>query len=255
MPFTVAHAVVAPPLSRLTGGRLAASALAVGAMSPDFEYVAYLQTRRTIGHTPLGLVVLCLPASLAVLAVWHFLVKRPLAGLLPTRWAHLGAAVCRPLPPATWRRAAAVAGAILLGGLTHIVWDSFTHADGLAVGHLEALRRPVVAGLPLYQCLQYGSGLAGMALLALAVLVWARSQPPAAVAMPPVRRRVAGAAFLTTATLAGAAANAGRMAAAGGTRHDLVVAAALGAMAAGAVSLLAYGTASGGRGPVLAEPG
>jgi len=34
MPFTLSHAVLAPPLSRLTGGRLPTAALAIGCMVP-----------------------------------------------------------------------------------------------------------------------------------------------------------------------------------------------------------------------------
>lgn len=35
MPFTIAHAVLAPPISKLTRGFLPIGALAVGSMTPD----------------------------------------------------------------------------------------------------------------------------------------------------------------------------------------------------------------------------
>ena len=35
MPFTISHAVLAPPLSKLSGGRLPIAALAIGCMVPD----------------------------------------------------------------------------------------------------------------------------------------------------------------------------------------------------------------------------
>ncbi|HCL58892.1 MAG TPA: DUF4184 domain-containing protein, partial [Acinetobacter sp.] len=35
MPFTLSHAVLAPPISYLTGNRLPVAALAIGSMVPD----------------------------------------------------------------------------------------------------------------------------------------------------------------------------------------------------------------------------
>ena len=35
MPFTISHTVLAPPIAKLTGGRLPIAAVAVGSMTPD----------------------------------------------------------------------------------------------------------------------------------------------------------------------------------------------------------------------------
>ena len=82
MPFTIAHCVAARPLERLSGGRLVLPALAVGAMAPDFEYLAHLSATRTIGHTIPGLFILCLPTALVALFLWHRLFGPVLAQLL-----------------------------------------------------------------------------------------------------------------------------------------------------------------------------
>lgn len=250
MPFTVAHAAVAPLLARASGGRLAVSALAVGAMSPDFEYLVFLDTRRTISHTPLGLVVLCLPLSIAALVLWHAVVKRPLAGLAPRRWAHVGAALARPARPSSWPEAGLVAVAALAGAISHVAWDSFTHAGSGAVSAIPALRDVAVAGLPLYKFLQYASGAGGLAVLGVSALVWAGRQPRIPVDPPPLRRRIVGATAITAITGAGAAANMARLAAAGGhpqPKHFLV-AGVIGAMAGAVVAVTGYGLSQSTRG-------
>lgn len=253
MPFTVAHAVVAPPLGRLSGGRLAVTALAIGSMSPDFEYVMFLETARTFGHTLAGLFVFCLPVSLVALVLWHAVVKRPLAGLLPDRWSHLGAALCRPLPPLSAASAFTTVAAILVGAWTHIAWDSFTHPQGSMVQAIPVLRRTVAAGLPAYKVLQYGSGLVGMALLGAFAFAWAGRQPPVPIVQAPVRRRVVGAAWVAACTVSVALANAARVAGTGAGREQALVAASLGAMAGAAVGVVVYGLSHAGRSRALAE--
>ncbi len=240
--------MIAPPLSKLSGGRLATMALAAGAMSPDFAYVAFLDTNRDFGHRPLGVVLFCLPASIAVLAVWNGLVKRPLAGLLPHRWAHLGRAMCRDLGPTTWRSASITVAAVLVGAVTHLVWDGFTHPDGWAVEAVGLLRQQVL-GHRLHVWLQYGCGVIGVAVLAAMTVVWARRQPRVEVGRPPAGRRIGGLAAIAAATVLGALANVARLSAGASSGIRLLaVAGVLGAMAGAAVAVTAYGLTQAGQG-------
>ncbi|MGH9039805.1 MAG: DUF4184 family protein, partial [Acidimicrobiia bacterium] len=160
MPFTISHAAAAEPLWRLSGRRLIASALVVGAMAPDFEYLFHLSARRTIGHTLPGLVVLCVPLSMAALFLWHRLIQ--------PAWIPL--VLGRPAAPfAFWPRArlAAIAGSALAGSLSHVAWDAFTHEGGLVVRHVGLLEATVPGlGLPAFQLLQYASSAAGAWFLA-----------------------------------------------------------------------------------------
>jgi Domain of unknown function (DUF4184) len=249
VPFTVAHAVVAPPLSRWSGGVLPASALVVGAMAPDFEYLVFLQTRRTVGHSPIGLLVFCLPVSLLVLFVWHRVVKRPVAALLPDRWGHLGAALDRPFPCGSWAERAQVVAAVLLGAVSHITSDAFTHAGGVGVALVPWLRTVLpLVGLPAYVVLQYASGLLGMLLLVLFVVAWARNQPRCPVTLPPARHRVVAVTTIVAFTLVVAAGNVARTLAAGPTgARVLLIAAVLGAMTGSTIAVIAYAAGSGGR--------
>jgi hypothetical protein len=63
MPFTPAHAAAAWPVRRVVPA-LPLAPLAIGTFSPDFEYLLRLEPSGAFGHTPLGLLVFCLPLSL-----------------------------------------------------------------------------------------------------------------------------------------------------------------------------------------------
>src|SRR6185436_19246157 len=88
----------------------------------------------------------------------------------------------RPSPRWTGAHLAAVCISLVLGAITHVAWDSFTHSDGIAVLQLTFLRRPMLAlfGLKLapYQLLQLASTLLGMGLLARWVLRWRDTTAP-----------------------------------------------------------------------------
>jgi hypothetical protein len=134
MPFTISHAAATVPLLPLVRRlRLPLAAVAIGTMAPDFEYFIHLRTLSLWGHSVVGLVLFDLPAGLLVLGAWEFVAREPvrdLLGLAPVRCGERGG-------PSSWAHSAA---AIVIGAATHIVWDSFTHADRWGVRHLPELR-------------------------------------------------------------------------------------------------------------------
>jgi hypothetical protein len=81
-------------------------------------------------------------------------------------------------PLSTWLYAAI---AVLFGALTHMVWHAFTHENGRGVRFLPFLSDygPQMAGHPLqiYRWLQYGSSIFGLAVIALALLLWLHHAP------------------------------------------------------------------------------
>ena len=177
MPFTIAHSVTAKPIHRLFHGRLPLPGLAVGAMAPDFEYLVHLSAHRTIGHTIPGLFVLCLPSALLVLFVWHRLVGPVLATLLRPGTGGLTNGWDDPVrfgPPA---RFAWLCASIVIGSISHITWDAFTHEGGFVVTLWSGFSHNIGPGwFPVYRWLQYGCSVFGMAVLG----VWAHraSQRP-----------------------------------------------------------------------------
>ncbi|MFT3735185.1 MAG: DUF4184 family protein [Rhodocyclaceae bacterium] len=178
MPFTVSHIAAVLPLRRLPILRaLPLSALVIGSMLPDFAFLAG-RVDREISHGFAGLFLFCLPMGwLVQLVFWHGL-QAPLLDLAP-----------RPLQ----RRLQAVLGmesrgllhvsaGLLLGALTHIIWDAFTHAGNFGVQALPLLQTRVLTlgGEPLfaYELLQHFSSALGLIALAMYACRWfTRSTP------------------------------------------------------------------------------
>ncbi|OON69336.1 DUF4184 family protein [Hymenobacter sp. CRA2] len=182
MPFTFSHPAAALPLARWL--RLSPSALFVGSLSPDFIYFLQLRASGEFGHTLPGLFLFCLPLSLLVLWLWHRVVKGPAVALLPA-WAARRAAqaAAEPYPFGPGRRMLAVCTAVLVGAVTHDVWDAFTHQDGWVALHWPVLLRelpfPGFGTMPVYKLGQLGSTAVGGLLLAWWSWRWLRRQPPA----------------------------------------------------------------------------
>jgi hypothetical protein len=175
MPFTLAHAAAALPLRRT---RLVWSALVIGTFAPDLEYFILLSPDNRYGHTLTGAILLSLPLALLTLWLFHRFVKAPLIDLLPecirgrldsnrSEFHFLG-----PV------RFLWIVVSILLGIATHVLWDSFTHANTFFYRHWQTLREPirvpVLRMIPLYKLLQHGSTIFGLAALSIWFLLWYR---------------------------------------------------------------------------------
>jgi hypothetical protein len=204
MPFTLAHSAAALPFRRLP---LVPSALVIGTFAPDFEYFLRLGPNGRFGHTLPGTFTFTLPAALLVLWIFHSLVKRPAAMLLPdgvrNRLAnHLG-----DFRFGGATRFLLILASLLLGIATHLLWDSFTHADTWLYAHWPLLRAsvdlPVLGPVPYYKVFQHGSTMVGTGVVAAWLALWyRRSQPSTLVpaeAPSPRQRFVIVAAIMSVA--------------------------------------------------------
>ncbi len=246
MPFTPAPAAAAPLIDRLVrpiGLALPMSALVIGTMTPDFEYLVRLSPAGGRWHPPAGLVEYCLPAGLVSWWMFRTVISPALVRLLPPG---LGtAAADRVAPGPTWHLLPAAALAILLGALSHGAWDSFTHESHWGVREFPALNTPVSLGhagmTPWYAILQYASSVVGIAVVVAVLWHWVAKQPPAARTIPPgqLAWRLRELGILVLVTIASAVANAAR-----GAGHGLTWTlglAAVGGMSALVVAVLVYG--------------
>ncbi|MCH6232048.1 DUF4184 family protein [Microbacterium sp. CFH 31415] len=190
MPFTPSHAVVALPFIRTP---LVPAAIAIGAMAPDLPlFVRGLPLHYGVTHDLMWLPATVLLA-LFLLLVWRS-VLRPaarelspggLASRLPAVWDR-GAldgvretfAVTRvdsDARGARWR--VRWAGILLLvlslviGVVTHIVWDLFTHEGRGGVAAIPALAEQWGPLLGL-KWLQHGSSVVGLSIIGVWGLLW-----------------------------------------------------------------------------------
>lgn len=176
MPYTLAHPLFAAPL-RLLG--LPLSALAAGAMAPDMPLwgtsVGLPASAANVGyaytHSIPGILTADLVIGVVMWWLWTALLRAPLLDALPmpVRGRFLTAGT--PSGPAESampgsRRIATASIAVVLGAVTHVGLDEFTHPGRWGAQHLPWLSQ-VHAGLPGTSWLQYGTGVVGLAGLAL----------------------------------------------------------------------------------------
>lgn len=212
MPLTFAHPAAVLPLYAYARSRLPLAALIIGSMAPDFGYFVGALDWATQAHS-LGGVLLVWPSGLMVYAGWRWL-QADLCALLPPPHDHVWAQQA-PLPalrqPRDFFR---VSAALLLGGYTHVLWDSATHHGGWLVQHWPALHAPALGSAGAwFHVLQHGSTLLGLLALAHGYHRWRRQisyQPNAEAAATAMRRWARLLILCGLALLTGALAAYGR---------------------------------------------
>ncbi|MGE7777177.1 DUF4184 family protein [Chitinophaga sp. NPDC101104] len=165
MPFTFSHPAIVLPLTLLPRRLASATGLIVGSMAPDFEYFLRMKVQSEYSHTLWGLLLFCLPLGLVIAFLFHEWAKPALVnnfpGFLQVR--------SRPMAQYPWRKYFAenwlvVCVSVLIGAVSHVLWDGCTHAHGFFVQAWPGLSVECdIAGrsIPVYKLLQHGSSLAG----------------------------------------------------------------------------------------------
>ncbi|MGW2239258.1 DUF4184 family protein [Streptomyces sp. NPDC001759] len=177
MPFTLSHAAAVLPVVRGDGsgrGRLVPAVLVAGSFSPDMTYFAASAVPGAMEfggftHSFAGVFTVDVVVAWLLVALW-LLVREPVVALLPRAWQTRPAVLLRcgvarsrigAGPAVRWYASA------VLGALTHVVWDAFTHADRWGMRWFPVLGTEI-AGSPLYWYLQYG----GSVVAAVVIGVW-----------------------------------------------------------------------------------
>ncbi|NHA67255.1 DUF4184 family protein [Phycicoccus flavus] len=204
MPFTPAHvAAVLPALGDRRPAWAVPAALVVGSMVPDVLYFVPFGDHRALSHSLRGVLTLDLALGLAFVALW-WVVAAPVLHDLSPRAVRSRTPVPHRPGGRVWLWA--VPG-VVLGSLTHLAWDGFTHADGWAVARWSVLGT-TMGGLPLWHLAQYVSGLAGVALVLVRAGRRLARAPVVEHATPvatPAQRRAAWAVLLAAPVLGGPA--------------------------------------------------
>ena len=163
MPLTYfAHQLFVLPFKSLAPRQFDGTALCIGSMAPDFAY-AFVDTPWFFhSHTLQAQVTWSVPVTYLLSRVTRRFLAEPLGAQLPDP---LGCEV-RALAHTSHPWWITVLSA-LLGGMSHIFVDSFTHRHGWGYDHFAVLHRVVAPGWQVADVLQYvghslGSLLAGL---------------------------------------------------------------------------------------------
>jgi hypothetical protein len=168
MPFTISHAAAALPVSALSKSRLPLAALMIGSMAPDFSYLLPVEYNRLETHSLVGLFSFCLPLGLAIWLCFVTVLERPTLAFLPDAWrTRIARTVLTP------REILMAALAVVIGALTHLVWDAFTHSSTPVVEAFPGFRDNYLdigsLRIPVYYVLQIASSVFGLVVLG----IWA----------------------------------------------------------------------------------
>ena len=185
MAFTVAHMAAALPFYR-SQRWLNFEALLIGTMLPDLPY--FLNSSVKVAdqsHQWIGVLSYCLPYGLLVFALWYWLLK-PAAIALIQPWGNVRSVASSisaqqhsaQHPFGLWFAAwfkfylvfwLKVILALLLGSVTHLLWDGTTHPDGFIALQIPWLQHSFdffyLGDMSVARLLQYVSSLAGLLLL------------------------------------------------------------------------------------------
>ncbi len=192
------------PLVYARGLRLDATCLVIGTMGPDLEYFARVKLVSRIGHELWGIAAWCVPVTILCAWLFHRVVKWPLVRIAPRAFAGQLAAYAerRWMPAWTPGAVAILILSAALGSLTHIVWDSFTHAGTWGTEHVAFLREfhdvPVVGRMATHRILQHGCSVVALVILGILAVGALRSVEPRFVETGP---RGGWLALVTVATI------------------------------------------------------
>lgn len=164
MPFTISHAVLAPPISKWSGQRLPISALAIGCMVPD---LVRLFTAEDIHITHLWSAWLYpnLLIGIAFCLLWYLVFR-------PALFRFIG--IQKPINISSFKQSIIfifwIILSLIIGTATHLIWDGLTHVDFRTLAFHDFLSQNILLAnhnYPMHRVLQVGTSI-----LALPVLLW-----------------------------------------------------------------------------------
>ncbi|RNI30840.1 DUF4184 family protein [Rufibacter immobilis] len=165
MPFTFSHPAAVLPLLPLPKRWRSMTGLIIGSMAPDFEKFITMSEHDPHSHSWQGLFYFNLPLGLMLAFVFHLVVRDDFIAHLP-RFLRVRLSRFTGFDWRTYFRKnyGVIIFSILVGAVSHLGWDSFTHEDGRGVRLFPILKSEVlggVLGMKVYSLLQKITSVAG----------------------------------------------------------------------------------------------
>ena len=185
MPFTLSHAVLAPPIAKLSGGRLPIGALAIGCMVPDL-YRLLVKKEILLNHQWHGIFHPDLWVGLLFCFLWYGLYR-------PMIFQAIG--ISNPLKlhslTAILKFFIRLVIAVLIGTATHIIWDGLTHVDFRTFAFKDFLSQNLTLfhhQYPVHRILQIGSSIVVLPILLFMCLQYYRQHQQHQPISPKIKR-------------------------------------------------------------------
>lgn len=143
MPFTyLSHQAPVLAVKMRWPAAFDGTAMVVGSMAPDWAYAVDGTRWAFDAHSPAGVVAFCVPV-----AVMGAMVLRRVSPVLFAYAPNPATLPLRQLRALAGRRPPLVTTVVsaLVGALTHVTWDLFTHDDRWGPQHIAWLRSPAVS--------------------------------------------------------------------------------------------------------------
>ncbi len=169
MPFTFSHPAIAIPLLKLKY-KFSITALVIGSLVPDFEYIFQMQFVDNLGHHLKGIFLFDLPAGILLCYFFHYIIRNAFITHLPSSiYKYFSGYISFSWNDHVLKNKMNILISLLIGIVSHLLWDSFTHYDGGIVLMFEPLKENVnlfLFQIPVYILLQLISSFIGLAFIA-----------------------------------------------------------------------------------------
>lgn len=165
MPFTFSHPAIVLPLTFLPRKWFSLTGLVIGSLTPDFEYFLRMRIQSNYSHTVTGLFWFDLPLGILLAFIFHNIVRDSLFEnspiILKSRLETFKLFDWNSHFRTNWL---VVTISILIGAISHIFWDSFTHDQAYFVQTIPTLKNTVHffgRQIPILKIVQHSSTLLG----------------------------------------------------------------------------------------------
>jgi hypothetical protein len=174
MPFTFSHPALILPFTHLQKKYLSTTGLVIGSLTPDFEYFLRMETKGDFSHSIAGIFLFNFPLGLLLTFVFHNIIRFDLFNNFPafiyTRLSTFNHFNWNNYFKKNWF---IVSYSLLLGTISHIFWDSFTHETGFFVQKISSFQKHIIffnLNIPFFKLLQHFSTLLGGLIIILYIL-------------------------------------------------------------------------------------